>query len=96
MSSLKLIDCCRNFTAVRDGLCLACGVFCYFMLPLLLVPWSRAWLYVLLPYVLITPFHWSIAHEAVQNLMNFMTEYGLMKSGEAIRIDALFTDRFVR
>jgi NitT/TauT family transport system substrate-binding protein len=38
----------------------------------------------------------KIGTEAVQNLMNFMTEYGLMKSGEATNVDALFTDRFVR
>ena len=52
------------------GLCLACNVFSYFMLPLLLVPWSRAWLYVLLPYVLMTPFHWSITHEAVHSRLH--------------------------
>ena len=33
---------------------------------------------------------------AVQNLSNFMTEYGLMQAGEVAKIDALFTDQFVR
>ena len=33
---------------------------------------------------------------AVQNAINFMTEYGLMKAGEAASIDTVYTDRFIR
>jgi len=33
---------------------------------------------------------------AIQNAINFMTEYGLMKVGEAPKIDTVFTDQFIR
>jgi ABC-type nitrate/sulfonate/bicarbonate transport system substrate-binding protein len=38
----------------------------------------------------------KIDKAAVRNAINFMTEYGLMKPGEATAIDTVFTDRFVR
>jgi ABC-type nitrate/sulfonate/bicarbonate transport system substrate-binding protein len=38
----------------------------------------------------------KIDTQGLHNLVGFMTEYGLMKSGEVGRIDTLFTDRFVR
>jgi ABC-type nitrate/sulfonate/bicarbonate transport system substrate-binding protein len=33
---------------------------------------------------------------AVENLTNFMTEFGLIKAGEVAKVDTLFTDQFIR
>jgi hypothetical protein len=38
----------------------------------------------------------KIDAQGLQNLVGFMTEYGLFKCSEVGRIEALFTDRFVR
>jgi ABC-type nitrate/sulfonate/bicarbonate transport system substrate-binding protein len=38
----------------------------------------------------------KIDKAAVQNAINFMTEYGLMKVDEGTSIDTVFTDRFIR
>ncbi len=34
--------------------------------------------------------------KAVQNVVDFMVNYGLMKPGEVASVDALYTDQFVR